>query len=111
MSKKNDIILLIEKDLNEYRGLIYKAGKNIEVKGNITHKYASAFYDFFKKEFEIKVPTLPYRYLINDNNKVNYTNYYDYKNHYIEGMTVIDLENNQYTSNGIDWVEIDEDHL
>lgn len=40
-----------------------------------------------------------------------YTNYYEYDNHYQKGMTVINLLANKYTNNGIDWFNINEDHL
>lgn len=39
------------------------------------------------------------------------TNYYDYENHYIDGMTVYNLLNYTYTTDGINWDGITEDHL
>jgi len=39
------------------------------------------------------------------------TRYYEYDNHYVEGMIVYDLINEAYTTNGIDWKEITTDHL
>ena len=51
-------------------------------------------------------------YLITHHNfEPFYTNWFEYPNHYLEGMTVFNLLDNTYTTNGIDWKEITEDHL
>ena len=39
------------------------------------------------------------------------TRYYEYDNHYTEGMIVYDLVNFLYTTNGIDWKNIAVDIL
>ena len=39
------------------------------------------------------------------------TNYYSYENNYVENMIVFDLLNSEYTIDGINWLEITEDHL
>lgn len=39
------------------------------------------------------------------------TNWFQYPNHYLEGMVVYDLVNAMYTTNGIDWKPIATDHL
>lgn len=39
------------------------------------------------------------------------TNWFEYENHYVEGMTVYDLWNGRYTEDGINWKDLPEDHL
>jgi hypothetical protein len=52
------------------------------------------------------------RYLItSDTNPPFLTKWYEYENHYTEGMTIYDFGHNKYTTNGIDWHDIDIDHL
>lgn len=46
-----DIILLVEKDLLEYRRNMFKAGKSLEKKANITKQLATGLVSFFEKEF------------------------------------------------------------
>jgi hypothetical protein len=50
MSNKSDIITLIERELNEYRGKMYKATGNLEAKAKITKQYAEGIYLFLKSE-------------------------------------------------------------
>ena len=40
-----------------------------------------------------------------------YSKWYEYENHYVDGMIVADLEFDMFTANGKDWIEIEEDHL
>jgi hypothetical protein len=42
-----------------------------------------------------------------------FTNYYDFENNWNDDleMTVFNLLNGKYTKNGIDWMDILEDHL
>lgn len=52
------------------------------------------------------------RYLITGNNFEPFlTEWYDYENNYDNGMTVYDLVNLKYSTNGKDWCDIEEDHL
>lgn len=50
MSDKQDVVMLIEKDLNEYRGRMYKATGRLELKAKITKQYAEGLYEFVKGE-------------------------------------------------------------
>ena len=51
-------------------------------------------------------------YLITEKGKSPiFTNWYDYENNYNEGMVVYDLINCKYTIDGINWIEIEIDHL
>ena len=50
-------------------------------------------------------------YLIIDKNEVFYTQWYQYENHYVEGMIIIDLASNLYTVDGKIWFDIEMDHL
>jgi len=52
------------------------------------------------------------RYIISDpeSGECYYTNWFDEKNHYQEGMVVIDVLDHGYF-NGKEWVEMEEDHL
>ena len=45
--------------------------------------------------------------------KAFYTDWFDSENNFNIGigMIVFDLANHQYTSNGLDWIDIDFDHL
>jgi len=45
--------------------------------------------------------------------KCFYTNWFDKDNHFNAelNMVVFNLLSHKYTSNGIDWMDIDEDHL
>ena len=40
-----------------------------------------------------------------------YTNWFHYPNHFIEGMTVINLLSDTYTTDGRNWNDIAQDHL
>lgn len=53
------------------------------------------------------------RYLITftDGTTPFLTKWFDRENHFTENMIVYDLEFNQYTTNGVDWLQIEEDHL
>jgi hypothetical protein len=48
---------------------------------------------------------------VDGNTKPFFTNYYSYENNYVDNMIVYDLFNSEYTIDGINWLEIDEDHL
>lgn len=50
-------------------------------------------------------------YLILHDGKSFYTNWYSYDNNYVDGMIVFDFRNSQYTTDGIKWLPIEEDHL
>ena len=39
------------------------------------------------------------------------TNWFDSENHFTEDMVVYNLLNNSYTTNGIEWIELNIDHL
>jgi len=55
-----------------------------------------------------------YQYLITTSiQEPFYTNYFDAENHFNSelDMVVFDLRNHTYTTNGIIWQEIKEDHL
>ena len=49
--------------------------------------------------------------LIYPNNKPFISVYYDYENHYVDGMLVFNLTNRTYSSDGINLKEIEADHL
>lgn len=51
------------------------------------------------------------RYLILHNNEAFYTNWLDVDNNYVEGMVVFDLLRDEFTTDGINTKEIEEDHL
>jgi len=51
------------------------------------------------------------RYLILINGEAFYTNWYDYKNHYVEGMTVFDLSSHSFSTDGWNFIKIKEDNL
>ena len=51
-----------------------------------------------------------YNFTIIHENKVFYTNYFDFENLYVDGMIVIDNINNIFFD-GKSWQEIEEDHL
>lgn len=40
-----------------------------------------------------------------------YTNWYDFENNYVEGMTVFNLLLHRYTFDGQTWFDIEQDHL
>lgn len=40
-----------------------------------------------------------------------YTNWYDYENNYVEGMTIIDLYAHKISNDGKKWEAIEEDSL
>jgi hypothetical protein len=42
---------------------------------------------------------------------VFYTKYYDYENNYCEGMIVVDTFKYKYTKDGINWMDVELDHL
>jgi hypothetical protein len=39
------------------------------------------------------------------------TKWFEYDNHWVEGMVVFDLSDNTYTIDGKDWRPIEENHL
>jgi hypothetical protein len=51
------------------------------------------------------------RYLIYINNESFYTDWFDYDNHYLNGMIVFDLMTHHFTTDGKTWLEIKQDHL
>lgn len=51
------------------------------------------------------------KWLIIHNEKAFYTNWYDYVNNYVDGMIVIDNINHQYSTDGRNFYDIEEDHL
>lgn len=51
------------------------------------------------------------RYLIIIDGQAFLTNWYDYENHYVKGMIVINTNNFTITFDGITWKEIEEDSL
>lgn len=52
------------------------------------------------------------RYLVTSpGNEPFFTNWFDAENNFNEGMTVYDLAKFVYTTDGINWTEIEEDHL
>ncbi len=53
------------------------------------------------------------RYLIvfSDGTLPFYTKWYDFENNFVQGMTVFNLSENTYSTNGKYFVEIPEDHL
>ena len=51
------------------------------------------------------------RYIILTKDHLFYTKWFNYENHWQEGMTVIDLTGDAYTTNGKEWQEIEFDHL
>lgn len=51
------------------------------------------------------------QYIIIHQGQVFYTHWFTPDNNFVEGMIVIDLTNNEYTTDGITWKEIEEDHL
>ena len=50
-------------------------------------------------------------YLIVYNGEAFYTNWFDKENNYVKGMVVVNLLSHQYTINGGDWFEVQEDSL
>lgn len=52
-----------------------------------------------------------YKYLIIHDSKPFYTNLYNYENNYVDGMIVIDLYAGDYTTDGVVWIEVQQDHL
>ena len=40
-----------------------------------------------------------------------FTNEYDFENHYMPGMTVYDLLQKKYSTDGLNWMDIDLDDL
>ncbi len=40
-----------------------------------------------------------------------YDKYFDLENHYMEGMTVIDVFDQVYTVDGVNWIELEFNHL
>jgi hypothetical protein len=51
------------------------------------------------------------QYLIYHEGKAFYTNWFDAENHYVTGMIVFDLLDDSFTTDGVNWNEIPEDHL
>ena len=52
------------------------------------------------------------KYLITQEGHEPYiTTWFIYENVYPDGMVVYDLHEYKYTTNGTDWIEIEEDHL
>lgn len=52
-----------------------------------------------------------YLIVFNDLKEPFYTKWFDYDNNWEEGMTVIDLRNDHWTRNGVDWMPVETDHL
>ena len=52
-----DLIFIMEKNLNDYRRAISKAGRNLEIKANITRKTAIELIKFLEKEQQISTET------------------------------------------------------
>ncbi len=50
-------------------------------------------------------------YLILRDGEAFYTNWFDYENNYNDGMVVFNLLTDTYTTDGINWKEIEQDHL
>jgi hypothetical protein len=52
-------------------------------------------------------------YIENGIQKAFYTNWFDVENNFNSevGMIVFDLTNHKYMANGLEWTDIDEDHL
>ena len=51
------------------------------------------------------------RYIIITDNGIFYNGYFDLKNCFSEGMKVIDLAKNIYTTDGVKWESIKFNHL
>jgi len=51
------------------------------------------------------------RFTIIHNNEVFYTEWYRYENNYVDGMVIINNNNHTYSTDGINFKEIQEDHL
>ena len=52
------------------------------------------------------------RYLITETYELPFfTDHFDGKNHFVEGMVIYDLHLEKYTDNGVNWHNIDSDHL
>jgi hypothetical protein len=51
------------------------------------------------------------RYLITGDFEPFFTKWYEYENHYAEGMIIYDLKDNVYSTDGKTWQEIQFDHL
>lgn len=51
------------------------------------------------------------QYLIIYAGKAYYTKWFEAENHFVEGMTVIDLVDDKYTTDGKNWIDIEFDHL
>ena len=52
------------------------------------------------------------RYLvIIPNQTPTYSQWFDAENHFEDGMTIFDLINDVYTTDGVNWQEIEFDHL
>ena len=52
------------------------------------------------------------RYLIiNKNEGSFYSDYWDYENLHIKGSIVVDLHKHKITFNGVDWFDIEHNHL
>lgn len=50
ISDKQDVVMLIEKDLNEYKRRISNVSGSLELKAKITKQYAEGLYEFVKEE-------------------------------------------------------------
>jgi len=50
-------------------------------------------------------------YLIFYKGESFYTNWFDAENNYVEGMTVWNLLSHKFTTDGINWMDITQDHL
>lgn len=51
------------------------------------------------------------RYIIINNGLVSYTKWFEAENHFIDGMIIIDLVEDKFTTDGITWQNIEFDHL
>ena len=52
-----DLIFIMEKNLNDYRRAIFKAGRNLEIKADITRKTAIELIKFLEKEMQTNTET------------------------------------------------------
>lgn len=67
---------------------------------------------FLMNQFSKTKNKMEYRYLIIINGSVPFlTHWYDFENNYEEGMTVYDFRKMMYTSDGVNWNQIQRDSL
>ena len=53
----------------------------------------------------------PYQYLFIYKGQASYTHWFDAENNFSEGMVVFDLHKGLFTTDGVNWNYIEEDHL